>query len=310
MTFSPGDLAELLGPPAVEVHRDVRLVIVADAHRGVFDGVTGEQHLLFQQQGLALDAAGFPVDALFDVDLVLRRDLVGQGLVELLPGIAGLQLAGLEGLFDELRQIEAGLVVHQLEFQLGRLADEVQGPLRVLDAGQLHHDVFSALAHQHRLGHPELVDAVAQHLQALGNGALLELLDFIRLEGDLKAQAAGLAHGPGDLQVRVLLLQQPLEGGLFVFVDQGHGQALFGDVSHLQVQAPFFGRFLQVRGSAVQGVADGLVHVHLQDQVHAPFQIQPEIQSTADVLLPPGRQGAGQGRQHKDDGNDGEDKEE
>ena len=108
LTFSPVILPNSSAPRRLKSHRDVRLVVVADAHRGVFDGVAGEQDLLFQQQGLALDPAGVPVDALFDVDFVLRRDLVGQGLVELLPGIAGLQLAVLEGLFDQFRQVEAG----------------------------------------------------------------------------------------------------------------------------------------------------------------------------------------------------------
>ena len=55
-----GDLGELLGPPAVEVHGDIRLVVVADAHRGVVHRIAGEQHLLFQQQGLALQAAASP----------------------------------------------------------------------------------------------------------------------------------------------------------------------------------------------------------------------------------------------------------
>ncbi len=306
----PGDLAELRGPPAIEVHRDVRLVIVADAHRGVLHRIAGEQDLLFQQQRLALDAAGLPVDALFDIDLVLRRNLVGQGLVELFPGVAGFELAGLEGLFDQLRQIETGLVVHQFKFQLGGLADEVQGPLGVLDAGKLHHDIVGALAHQDRLGHAKLVDAVAQHLQALGYGAFLELLDFLGFELEFKDQAAVPALGPGDLQMRELLLHQPLEGGLFVFVVESNGKGVLRNVSRLQVQAALFGQFLQVGGGAAQVIADGLVHVHLEDQVHAPFQIQTQIQPAADVLLPPVRQLAGQGRQHEDDGNDGEDKEE
>ena len=48
----PGDPAELRGPPAVEVHGHVRFIVVADAHRGVFHRVAGEQDLLFEQQGL------------------------------------------------------------------------------------------------------------------------------------------------------------------------------------------------------------------------------------------------------------------
>jgi hypothetical protein len=41
--------------------------------------------------------------------------------------------------------------------------------------------------------------------------------------------------------MRELLLHQPLEGGLFVFVVQGNGKGVLRHVSRLQVQAALFG---------------------------------------------------------------------
>ncbi len=99
-----------------------------------------------------------------------------------------------------------GLIIHQLEFQLGGLADEVQGPLGILDAGELDHDLVAALAHQDRFGHPELVDTVAQNLQALGQGAFPKLVDFVGLEAQVEDQTAILALGLPGCQMGELLL--------------------------------------------------------------------------------------------------------
>ncbi len=152
------------------------------------------------------------VDPLFDIDLVLRRDLVGQGLVELLPGIAGLQLAVLEGLVDQLRQIEAGLVVHQLEFQLRRLADEIQGPLRGPGCRE------AAPRSSRRPGAP--IPARSPRTgrcgcaapPGCGEGCVLEEPRFPSAGGRALSPGRRLPGWPGDFQLRELILDS-LEGG-------------------------------------------------------------------------------------------------
>ena len=106
--------------------------------------------------------------------------------------------------------------------------------------GSLHHDLVGALAHQNGLGHPELVDAVAQDLQALGQGAFPELLDFIRREAQVEDQAPVLALGFPGRQVGELFLEEFLENRLFVFIGQGDGQRFFRHIPHFKGQAPLF----------------------------------------------------------------------
>ena len=303
-----GDPGELRGPPAVEIHGNVGLIIVADAHRSIFHCGAGEQDLLLGEQRFAFEPAGFPVEALFNIDFVLRGNLAGQGLVDLLPGIGRLQAAAFEGLVDQFGEIDLGLVIHQLEFQLGGLADEVQGPLGVLDAGELDDDLVGALAHQDRLGHPELVDAVAEDLQALGQGAFPELIDFIGCEAQVEDQAAILAVRASDQQVGKFLFEKFLENCLLVLIDQGDGQHLLAYIPFFEGQPPFGRQFFHIGGIPGQSIIDGALQVHLENQVHAAFQIQSQLQAAAHMFLPPAGQFPGNGRKHEDNGDDGEDK--
>jgi hypothetical protein len=105
------------------------------------------------------------------------------------PALALLALAGrqLVHLVEHLRprrhRLAAGgdrlgvHVAHELEGQHRGLADQRLGALRILDAGQLDHDVALALPLDDRLAHAELVDAVADGLQRLVDGRFLDLRD-------------------------------------------------------------------------------------------------------------------------------------
>ena len=67
----------------------------------------------------------------------------------------------LQGLFN------TPLLIHQLEFQQGRLADEVNCPLWIFDAGQLDQDTVFPLGSDVRLTNSKLVNPVADGLQPL-----------------------------------------------------------------------------------------------------------------------------------------------
>ena len=60
-----------------------------------------------------------------------------------------------------------------LEFELGRLADEFYRPPRVFNARQLHHYLVFSLSLDRLLGNAELVDPVSDRLECLVNSAVL-----------------------------------------------------------------------------------------------------------------------------------------
>src|SRR5436189_200865 len=69
-----------------------------------------------------------------------------------------------------LRDPSARGRVVQLELKGGRLADGRLRALGILQAGQLDEDPIGPLSRDRRLGHAELVDAVADRLHALPHG--------------------------------------------------------------------------------------------------------------------------------------------
>ena len=88
------------------------------------------------------------------------------------------------------------LVVHQPELERGRGAEDAQRLVRILHAGQLHGDAVDALARHDRLGHAELVDAVAQRGDVLLDREVLALLDLRRASAR-RVDRAALAERVG-----------------------------------------------------------------------------------------------------------------
>ena len=168
-----------------------------------------------------------------------------------------------------------GAFVHHAHFQRGRTAQNVLGLGGVLHAGQLHHDAIQALLLDHGLGHTQFVDPVVQRDDVLLDGLLLHLASGLGLDAGAQAQAVaiGLAH---HLQV-----------GKLVGNDVAH-RVLGGFVRHLDVDGLAVTRdaavahiFLTQRGADVTGISLGLLgegrlHVHLQHEVHAAPQVQPQ----------------------------------
>ena len=66
-------------------------------------------------------------------------------------------------------------LIQQFEFESRGLANEVDRPLGILDAGQLHQNPALALDLNGRLGHPELIHPVADGFQRLLHGVVLQM---------------------------------------------------------------------------------------------------------------------------------------
>ncbi len=89
----------------------------------------------------------------------------------------------------------ARLVVDHADLERRRAAEDVLRARGVLHAGQLHDDALGALLLDDRLGHAQLVHAVAQDLDVLRDGAVLDALLRLGLEARDEPQVAGAAVG-------------------------------------------------------------------------------------------------------------------
>src|SRR5690606_10809111 len=141
-------------------------------HALAADAVAGHRD---HRRAAALVVAGAPGDQLGaggDHALVEQdRDRIAAG--PLLPSVVDLGPGGDVAGADRLVGIALD---HAAVFQRRGGAEDALGLGGVLHARQLDHDAVRALALDHRLGHAELVDAVAQ-----GDDVLLH-----RLGGDLR----------------------------------------------------------------------------------------------------------------------------
>ena len=86
--------------------------------------------------------------------------------------------------------MRAGLLVDHPDLERRGAAEDVLRARRVLHAGQLHDDALGALLLDDRLGDAELVDAVAQDLDVLLDGAVLDALLRLGLERADEAELA------------------------------------------------------------------------------------------------------------------------
>src|SRR5215211_7845486 len=87
--------------------------------------------------------------------------------------------------------LELGLAEHRVEGELGSAPDDLDGLGGVVHAGQLDDDPPLPGALQGRLGHAQLVDPAAQHLQSPGHDVAVELAvrTVLGFEDDLGATA-------------------------------------------------------------------------------------------------------------------------
>src|SRR5690606_2163926 len=147
-----GEVEHALAADAVQAHRDHRragLLVVARTR--VDQLVAGGDDALVEDDR---DRLAVRADLLAEEQLAFGRD---QAAVACLVGI---------GIHDAA------------VFQGGGGAEDALGLGGVLHARQLHHHAFGTLALDDRLGHAELVDAVAQGTDVLLDRIAGDLLDF------------------------------------------------------------------------------------------------------------------------------------
>ena len=181
-------------------------------------------------------------------------------------------------ILEEGLLVGGGAGLGQLPLEHGRRLDDVHDPLEVVDAGQLDDEPLVALALDDRLGHAELVDAVADRFEGLVDGLVAEIDVHERLD-----RHGGLVAEERVIPVLEELVEDVLDLSFLVgnraaqdelsrpgLGDAGEGQALL-----LQL-------LLQPGDLLVGFGADGVVGDDLHQEVDAAAQVQAEVDLLAD----------------------------
>ena len=169
-----------------------------------------------------------------------------------------------------------GTLVHQAHLQRGGAAQNIFGLGRVLHTGQLHNDAVQPLLLDHRLGHAQFVDPVVQRGDVLLEGLLLHAARGLGLDAGTQLEFCALGRDRG-LQIGELVRDQ-IDGGL------ASSLVTHPDLDELTVAADAaMADVLVAQGAAqVTRIRLGLfgqrrLHVHLQHEMHATTQIQPQV---------------------------------
>ena len=202
------------------------------------------------------------------------------------------------------------VIAHHVKFEMGGLAENLDGVTGIGNAGQLHLNAVVGLLADIRLGDAELVNTVADGTQGLIHGQGFEALDFlIREMGDIPELACVTLHGLSQGKLGEPLCREFRERGLVIGTGQDEFQR--GTAHHMGPQhhdLAIHGLAAQILTGQGQGIGHGLVHIDAEGEVNAAAQIQAEIHfAVGQDLLQGGpghvRQGVGQ-RQDQSQEND------
>ena len=236
----------MLRAGAVQVDVDGGLVgPLVEARLRIVDAVAGEHHLPAHDQRLA---------AALGEEIAADRHAAADRAIQ-----------------------RARVVVDHADLERGGAAEDVLRAGRVLHARQLHDDALGALLLDDRLGHAQLVDAIAEDLDVLRDRAVLDALLRLGLQAGDEPQVAAAAIGFAELQVGVVLLDGHARLHAFGLVLEAHD-----DVAAFARDAGILDLFLaqqrpQVGRVAVAGLFDGRLHVDLQQEVHAAAEIEAKV---------------------------------
>ena len=243
------DLLEDARTGAIESDVHCRLPgLVVEARLRIGDAVAGQHHLALEQDRMAL---------------------------------AVVQQLGAEWNLSLHRRLQRGriavLLVDHPHFQRGGAPEDALGVRGVLHAGQLDHDAIGTGLLDDRLRHAQLVHPVAQRGQVLLDGELLNAL--LRLRPQRTDQQI--------LAVAILATQQQVGE---IALDEGAGLVAAGALleAHHQLLALAADaaaarvllaaqRAADSGAEAVQGLGDRTLHVDLEQEMHAPAQVQTEV---------------------------------
>ncbi|CAM5215645.1 hypothetical protein CDEF62S_02797 [Castellaniella defragrans] len=167
-------------------------------------------------------------------------------------------------------------IIHHVDFQGGRAAEDFLGLGDVLHARQLDHDAVAALLLDHGFGHAQFVDPVVQRLDVLFQGVVLHLGDGrgaqLAVEQPLVAHVVGRED---HLRHRAAQRIRACVPG--VFSSEGGPHRLLVAFYVVDLDLGIAQGRSCFAGHGVIAARQRAVQVHLQQEVHAPAQVQSEV---------------------------------
>ena len=195
------------------------------------------------------------------------------------------------------RILGIGILVDHLEFEAGGLAEQGDGPLRVLDPGQLDQDAVVALALQDRLADPELVDAVAHGLQRLAHRIVLDRGDLLVAQPIVLLDIAAAVVHRQRLQGGETVLHQTVDlaAGLLI-VDRHRDPVVPFPGDPLEDDVLVAQQGIDLVDHAVEAAVDRLVDLDSEDQMHPPLKVKPQMDRIEGFVPPAGKIAPEKGR--------------
>src|SRR5262249_38596695 len=165
-----GDPLEFPSTLGIEGDRDVRIIELANRHTRIAQYVAGQHDPPLDQVGDAI----FTSRIFFHGSIEEALTAIGKLAFSLLQDVR-LSVFGYAGGKIHLHLV---VLIQHLELEQGRFFDEILGPLRILDTGELYNDLLQSLPLHKRFRDAKLVDAVPDRFQRLIDGGILDALAF------------------------------------------------------------------------------------------------------------------------------------
>ena len=185
-----------------------------------------------------------------------------------------------------LRRVRRG-ILDELQLELTAGLNDLPSAGRIALTRKLDEDfiVVAAVELNGRLGQTQGVDAALERFERLLHGLLLDGDDG---GGAQREQVAGGFAGRGG--------HVPFSGELIVHKVAELGGLFGSDIADEELRVAYAADLIvmnvlgaELRGEAVNRLvgflADGFLHLHLENEVRAALQIEPELDLVAEILL-------------------------
>jgi len=189
--------------------------------------------------------------------------------------LAAFGIAEPAGIFTAEHALHALVLGEELEFENRRFADDSLGALGIGLARQLDENRIASAALDDRLRKAELVDAVAHGLERLLDREFFDAVDLLLRQRVLELPRGDVGADPLVGRKAVLhdsddLVGLPALGEL----DRDRSTAVARYPGDRNVGA--LELTLQILDAALDAEFDGLLGLHLEDEVHAALQVEAE----------------------------------
>ena len=179
----------------------------------------------------------------------------------------------------------------EAELQVGGLADNALGGRRILHARQLYHNTVTTLTLYQRLGHTQLVDAVAQRGQVLFDRVVFNLANGLLGQVDVEP---GIAIYFNTVDQKLLIGAKQQAGGTVTCLgihETDCQTTIVQMLDHTVAQFFLTQLGLDLADIDIQTLADRLCHVHFQQEVHTATQVQAQLHRSGAEAVEPFRCG-------------------